>query len=125
MDKRVEATIEIIKASDRYCISVSEMARGVGLSPWHFTHLFKIETSKTPLGYLKEVRMQKAEELLAKTLLSLKEVVYSLGLNDRSHFSREFKRRHGLTPRQFMAQHRSYNINKSAPTASTANPATE
>lgn len=126
MDKRVEAIIEIMRSRTRRCLSVSKMAQVVGLSHCHFTHLFKLETSKTPVGYLKEVRMQKAEELLAKTSLSLKEVVYAVGLNDRSHFSREFKRRNGLTPRQFITQRRPYNIDKSSMSHSaTTNPATE
>lgn len=108
MDKRVEATIKIMKSAEPQCTSVLELARIVGLSPWHFTHLFKTETSKTPIRYLKEIRMQRAEELLLNTLLSLKEIVYAVGLSDRSHFSRDFKRLHGLTPKEFMTQKRSY-----------------
>ena len=125
MDKRVEATIEIMRTSDRNCASVAEMARLVGLSPWHFTRVFKTETSKTPKRYLKEIRMQKAEELLSRTLLGLKEIVYAVGLNDRSHFSRDFKRRHGLTPKQFVTQRRSYCAVGSTATAPVANQATE
>jgi AraC-like DNA-binding protein len=109
MDGRVKATIGLMKTSSRHCPSVADMARAVGLSPWYFTRLFKSETSKSPTKYLQELRMQKAEEMFAKTLLSLKEVVYAVGLNDRSHFSREFKRLHGLTPKQFIAQRRKTN----------------
>jgi AraC-like DNA-binding protein len=108
MDKRVEAAIECMKADRRRSFSVVELARRVGLSPWHFIRLFKIETSKSPLTYLRELRMQHAEDLCMKTLLNLKEVVSEVGLKDRSHFSREFKRRHGMTPKEFIAQRRSF-----------------
>ena len=108
MDKRIETAIELMRADGRHCLSVADMARIVGLSPWHFTHLFKTETSRSPKEYLKEVRMQKAREMFTRTLLNPKEVVYALGLNDRCHFSREFKRLHGLTPKEFIIQRRTY-----------------
>jgi AraC-like DNA-binding protein len=108
MDKRVRATIEIMKTNSRHPRSVGDLAGMVKLSPWRFTHLFKKETSKSPMQYLKEIRMQHAEEMLRKTSLTVKEVVYAVGLNDRSHFSREFKTLHGLTPKEFIARYRTY-----------------
>jgi AraC family transcriptional regulator len=108
MDKRVCVTIDIMKAKSRHRLLVADLARMVKLSPWHFTHLFKAETSKSPMQYLKEVRMRQAEEMLRETSLSLKEVASAIGLSDRSHFSREFKRLHGLTPKEFIAQQRTY-----------------
>jgi AraC-like DNA-binding protein len=108
MDRRVEATIQLMKTRGRQNLSMADIACKVGLSRWYFTHLFKTETAKSPMRYRQELRMQQAEELCAKTLLSLKEVVFALGLKDRSHFSREFKRLHGMTPKEFIAQRRSY-----------------
>ncbi|HWY53737.1 MAG TPA: AraC family transcriptional regulator [Terriglobales bacterium] len=108
MDRRVKAAIQLMKTNGHRYFSIADMARGVGLSPCYFAHLFKTETSKSPMRYRQELRMQQAEELCAKTLLSLKEVVFALGLKDRSHFSREFKRLHGMTPKEFIAQRRSY-----------------
>ena len=108
MDRRVCATIEIMKTKSRHGLLVADLARMVKLSRWHFTHLFKAETSKSPMQYLKEVRMQQAEEMLRETSLSLKEVASAIGLSDRSHFSREFKKLHGLTPKEFIAQRRTY-----------------
>jgi AraC-like DNA-binding protein len=125
MDKRVERAIELMRGNGRHCLSVADLARIVGLSPWHFTHLFKKETSRSPKGYLKEVRMHKAQEMFTWTLLNPKEVVYALGLNDRSHFSREFKRLHGLTPKQFIAQRRTYCKAGPSLVPRTTNPAIE
>jgi AraC-like DNA-binding protein len=125
MDRRVEATIQLMKTNGRQYLSMADMARRVGLSPWYFTHLFKTETSKSPMRYRQELRMQQAEELCAKTLLSLKEVVFALGLKDRSHFSREFKRLHGMTPREFIAQRRSYHEDRPKNVSTRTNPATE
>jgi AraC-like DNA-binding protein len=125
MDKRVKAAIELMKSNGRRRLSITDMARVVGLSPWYFTHLFKTATSKSPVKYLQEVRMQKAEMMFTKTKLSLKEVIYDVGLSDRSHFSREFKRRHGLTPKEFIAQRRSHVEGRTSAVGRETNPATE
>lgn len=108
MDRRVEAAIQLMKSDRPRCSSVTEIARTVGLSPWHFTHLFRTATSKSPSKYLQEIRMERARAMLETTTLGLKEIVYDVGLTDRSHFSREFKKLHGLTPREFIAQRRTY-----------------
>lgn len=125
MDRRVKAAIDVIEHDCRRSVSVATLARMVGLSPWHFTHLFKAATSKPPLKYLQDVRMQKARAMLTRTTLSVKEIIYNVGLHDRSHFSREFKRLHGLTPKEFIAQHRAYNETHASRLRRAANSATQ
>lgn len=51
--------------------------------------------------YLKNLRMQKAGELLETTSLSVKEVGAAVGMLDQSHFVRAFKKSYGLTPSQY------------------------
>lgn len=51
---------------------------------------------------------QIAEEMFRGTPLSIKQVVSAIGLSDRSHFSRDFKTSYGVTPKEFIAQHRTY-----------------
>jgi AraC-like DNA-binding protein len=123
MDRRVQASIEVIRINGRHGLSVAYLAQMVKLSPWRFAHLFKAQTSKSPMQYVKQVRMQLAEEMLRKTSLSVKEVVSAVGLKDRSHFSREFKTLHGLTPKEFIMQRRNYCDDLGLSTV--ANPATK
>jgi len=51
--------------------------------------------------YLRELRMQRAQHLLASTFLSVKEIAFVSGINDVSTFVRTFKRRYGVTPSEF------------------------
>ena len=51
--------------------------------------------------YLKNLRMQKAGELLETTSLNVKEVAAAVGMRDQSHFVRAFKKSYGLTPSQY------------------------
>ena len=53
------------------------------------------------MQYLKLIRMQKAEQLLLSTFLSVKEIMNRVGISNESYFSREFKRTFGLAPLQY------------------------
>jgi transcriptional regulator GlxA family with amidase domain len=101
MDRRIEVAIKIMQADRAHSLPISEIARHVHLSPWHFIRLFKAETSVSPKRYLHQLKLKRAEELLGESFLSVKEVAANLGFGDRSNFSREFKKMSGLTPSEF------------------------
>jgi CheY-like chemotaxis protein/AraC-like DNA-binding protein len=81
--------------------SLSEMAQVVNLSPSRLRYLFKREIGIAPGHYLRAFRLERAKELLETTFLSVKEIISSIGVNDQSHFIREFKKSYGLTPSQY------------------------
>jgi len=81
------------------------MARLVNLSPSRFSHLFKAETRLSPAEYLKSLKMQKAKELLETTFLTNQQVITRVGINDESHFWRDFKRIYGLTPAEYRTRY--------------------
>ncbi|HEX3473218.1 MAG TPA: AraC family transcriptional regulator [Silvibacterium sp.] len=101
MDRRIEAAIEIIHKEIHQNIPVCELAREVRLSTGHFIRLFKAETSLSPKQYVRCLRMKQAEGLLNGSFLSVKEIAANLGVGDRSHFSRDFKKLYGRTPTHF------------------------
>ena len=106
MDRRIEAAIKIIHADAHRNIPVSELAQQVRLSIGHFIRLFKAETSLSPKQYVRCLRMRQAETLLDESFLSVKEIAASVGMGDRSHFSRDFKRQYGRTPTHFRDRER-------------------
>jgi transcriptional regulator GlxA family with amidase domain len=101
MDRRIEAAIDMIHKDIHQNIPVHELAREVRLSTGHFIRLFKAETSVSPKQYVRCLRMKQAECLLNGSFLSVKEIAASLGVGDRSHFSRDFKKLYGRTPTHF------------------------
>ncbi len=101
MDPRVEKVVTRMKEEFHRDPSLSEMAQVVNLSPSRLRYLFKRETGVAPGHYLKAFRLEQAKELLETTFLSVKEVIRSVGVNDQSHFIREFKKSYGLTPAQY------------------------
>jgi AraC-like DNA-binding protein len=115
MDQRVQTIIDYLKANLHQKLSVSDLARRVNLSSSYLGHLFKAETGLPPAQYLKSLRMQKAEELLATFFLSVKEIMRNIGINDESHFVRNFKKAYDLTPAQYRESHRSLHQDEENP----------
>jgi transcriptional regulator GlxA family with amidase domain len=106
MDQRVQIVIELMTEEFHQDILLSLLAASVNLSLSRLHHLFKSETGTTPAKYLRVLRMEKAKELLAFTFMSIKQIMVSVGVRDRSHFEREFKRIYQLTPTQYRANAR-------------------
>ena len=101
MDGRLQRSLTLIGDNLHKRVSLNNLARCVHLSPWHFHRLFKAETGIPPAKYIKQLRMKRAARLLEDTFLSLKEIMQKIGMHDESHFARDFKRVHGLTPAQY------------------------
>ena len=57
-----------------------------------------------PIRYLRLLRMERAKDLLESSFLSVKEIAYQVGLNDESHFVRDFKSTYGFSPALYRSQ---------------------
>lgn len=105
MSRKIEIALSLIRDDVSQEPSPEELARAVNLSPSRFRHLFKDATGLSLKQYLKLLRMRKAKDLLETTLLSIKQIMSIIGVQDRSHFIRDFKRAYGFTPTQYREQH--------------------
>ena len=101
MDARVEKVVTQMRKEFRQDPSLRELAQVVNLSQSRLRYLFKKETGVAPGHYLRAYRLEQAKELLETTFLSVKEIIRSIGVNDQSHFIREFKKTYGQTPAQY------------------------
>ena len=59
-----------------------------------------------PIRYLRLLRMKRAKDLLESSFLSVKEIAFQVGLNDESHFVRDFKSTYGYSPALYRSQFR-------------------
>ena len=80
------------------------VAAHVGLHPTYFGEVFKKETSVHYSEYLAELRIEKAKELLHTTQKNVAEIAYETGFSSQSYFCTVFKRKTGLTPKQYLNQ---------------------
>jgi AraC-like DNA-binding protein len=82
-------------------INLVMLAAVAGLSMHHFARQFKQSFGVTPHHYLTQKRVERAQEMLARTDLSLSEIAYATGFSDQSHLARHFRHMLGTTPSEF------------------------
>jgi len=82
--------------------NAKKLAERCGISLRQLERFIPQATGKTPQQWLNYLRQQKASELIASGQ-SVKEVSIRLGYKQASHFSREFKRFHGVPPSELLA----------------------
>jgi len=82
-------------------IDLSMLAAAAGLSMHHFAREFKQSTGVTPHNYLIQKRVERAQQMLAQTGLSLAEIACAVGFSDQGHLARHFRGLLGTTPREF------------------------
>lgn len=93
-----------MKTDVRGELTLTEFAQSVNLSVWRLSHIFKSDVGTPPIKYLKLLRMERAKGLLESSFLSVKEIAFRVGLNDESHFVRDFKSTYGYSPTTYRAQ---------------------
>ena len=82
-------------------MDLAELASVAGLSVFHFARQFKQSAGVTPHHYLVQRRIERAQDMLARTDLALSEIAVAAGFSDQSHLSRHFRQMLGTTPREF------------------------
>ncbi|MFN7994667.1 MAG: AraC family transcriptional regulator [Bryobacteraceae bacterium] len=89
-----------------YCqpVSVSAAARAAALSPFHFQRMFKLAFGKTPMQFLQDTRLNAARRLLAHTSDAVTAICFAVGFESPGSFSWLFRKRFGLSPREFRAR---------------------
>ena len=81
-------------------VRLSDLANAAGLSPFHFTRVFKSEIGLPPYAYFEQVRIAHAHDLIHQGH-DLTSVAYQLGYADQSHLTRHFHRGSFTTPGHF------------------------
>lgn len=97
----VEHAIDYINEHYNEDITVPALADMVGMSGKYFGVIFKRTTGRTVSEYTMQVRMQKTEELLLKTTMSLDEIADEVGVGDEYYIVKLFKRYKGITPGRY------------------------
>ena len=83
-------------------IDIKWMAENICfVSPGHLTRLFRAQFGKAPYAWLRQIRMERAAELVAGRSLPVAGVARQVGYRNVSHFVRDFRAFHGKTPGKF------------------------
>ena len=82
-------------------LSLRDVAHELGMTPGHLTTVVRRRTGRTVQEWIIERRMAEARSLLSGSDIPVAEVARRVGISDPGYFSRQFRRAHGASPRQW------------------------
>ncbi len=95
---RVDRVIAILKEQLTDPPSLEEIGRQVGCSPFYLSRTFSKETGQTIPQYLRQLRLERAADLLRSGSFNVTEAATEVGYNSLSHFSQAFHQHFGCCP---------------------------
>ena len=100
-DRMIDNVLSEIREHYMEDIAVKDIAGYLGYSEAYFCKLFKQSFGHSFVSYLTDYRMQKAEELMHTSRLSIKEIGKTVGYPDPNYFTKVFRRVRGVSPSEF------------------------
>lgn len=97
---RVERAIRLFSEQYAADISMPEVAADLGWSEGHFYRAFRAHTGRTPVAFLRDVRIRQAVNWLGNSDLSVSRIARLAGFRDPRYFSRVFRTVTGHAPRR-------------------------
>lgn len=82
-------------------LTLNQISEKFFISASHLSHAFKKETGLSPMQYMIQRRIGKAQSLLVETSLPIQAIEERLGFSDNAHFSKMFKKCVGVTPKEY------------------------
>jgi len=99
--RRVRKVINFLHENYRNDLRLADVAAYVNMSEVSFSRFMKKRTGKNYIEYLNDVRLGTASRYLIDTNKTISEICYECGFNNLSNFNRLFKKRKGITPKEF------------------------
>ncbi|HYE04482.1 MAG TPA: AraC family transcriptional regulator [Planctomycetota bacterium] len=99
--QRILDALRAIEARIGERITLGDLARAARLSVSRFSAEFGAHVGASPIDYVLQLRLRHATHLLRDHNLSIGEVATRVGFADQFYFSRQFRRRYGVSPMQY------------------------
>ncbi|MFC5470637.1 AraC family transcriptional regulator [Cohnella suwonensis] len=100
-DYVVKQAVQYLTFQYARTISIEQMSAMLGYHRTHLCKLFKQATGLSPMQYLMNVRMTRAEQLLDETAMTVEQIASSVGIGDALYFSKKFRKRNGRSPTEY------------------------
>ncbi|HUR02617.1 MAG TPA: helix-turn-helix domain-containing protein [Nonomuraea sp.] len=100
-DTRVADVLQWTRTRLQQALSVDDLARHALMSTRTFARRFREATGTTPHAWLLDQRLNRAEELLETTNLSIQKIAQLVGFRSDSVLRDHFIKRHGVSPRDY------------------------
>lgn len=98
MDKLMEL---MEKNMDNGDLIVDDLVQNMAVSRSVFFKKLKTLTGLAPVEFIKEIRINRAVQLIETGEFSMTQIAYMVGINDPRYFSKCFKQKMGMTPTEY------------------------
>lgn len=95
VEKAMKYVVNNIRRTD---LSVEELSAQLGMSRVHLYKKLKATTGKTPVEFIRLIRLKRGAQLLRESQLNVSEIAFQLGFNNPKYFSKYFKEEFGVLP---------------------------
>jgi signal transduction histidine kinase/DNA-binding response OmpR family regulator len=102
----LDSVLKIISENieDEDALRPAEIASKLGIDPRTLYRKFKKISPLTPNDFVKNYRYNLATKLLRTTDLSIQEIIYKVGVSNKTSFYADFKKLYGMTPTEYRNQ---------------------
>lgn len=101
IDPRIQVALDYVQLHPTEKYTPDKLAAMAELSKQRFGYLFKLQLGKSPMEYIRELRLSTAARKLLVSNANVSDIAYEVGYSDPNYFIREFKNAFGYTPNQF------------------------
>ena len=99
--QKLKRIVDFVESHVDQPIGLNDLAAVAGLSPFHFSRVFKQANGETPCQFVRSRRLERARTLLATTTMALAELALACGFANQSHFTAAFTRATGVSPAKY------------------------
>lgn len=105
-DSKVASAVRFMRERAARGANVADVLQAVPMARTALERRFKAIIGTTPHAHLRNLRLERVQELLAQSNLSVGEIAAATGFEHPEYLSAMFKRQCGVSPREFRARHR-------------------
>jgi signal transduction histidine kinase/ligand-binding sensor domain-containing protein/DNA-binding response OmpR family regulator len=103
-EKLIKKALEIVEVNiSNPDFSVEELSKELGMSRVHLYKKLLSLTGKTPIEFIRVIRLKRAAQLLEKSQLTVSEIAYQVGFNNPKYFTKYFKSEFNTLPSLYVA----------------------
>ncbi|MDJ1492998.1 two-component regulator propeller domain-containing protein [Cytophagaceae bacterium DM2B3-1] len=87
--------------------SVETLSLELGMSRIHLYRKLQALTEKSPLDFIRVIRLERSRQLLEESQLTIAEIAYQVGFNNPKYFAKYFRQHFGELPSAYLTRKRS------------------
>lgn len=99
--ENIKKVIDYMNENYTTGVSCTELSNLIKMDKYRFIRIFKSQTDKTPYEYLLDLKIEKAKKMLKARDYTITEISMICGFSSHSHFTSTFKKKTGLSPKEY------------------------